>query len=48
MLEIDVVEVRGRCLVHKVGDKIVVADPRENYCESGFGSSEIRGYCCCL
>ena len=28
MLEIDVVEVRGRCPVHKVGDKIVIADPK--------------------
>lgn len=28
MLEIEVVEVRGRCPVYKVGDKIVVADPR--------------------
>jgi uncharacterized repeat protein (TIGR04076 family) len=27
MLEIDVVEVRGRCTVYKVGDRIVVADP---------------------
>ena len=27
MLEIDVVEVRGYCPVHKVGDKIVIADP---------------------
>jgi uncharacterized repeat protein (TIGR04076 family) len=27
MLEIEVVEVRGRCPVYKVGDKIVVDDP---------------------
>ena len=27
MLEIEVVEVRGCCPVHKVGDKIVIADP---------------------
>jgi uncharacterized repeat protein (TIGR04076 family) len=27
MLEIEVVEVRGSCPVHKVGDKIVVDDP---------------------
>ena len=27
MLEVEVVEVRGRCPVHRVGDKIVVADP---------------------
>ena len=27
MLEIEVIEVRGYCPVHKVGDKIVVADP---------------------
>jgi uncharacterized repeat protein (TIGR04076 family) len=28
VLEIEVVEVRGRCPVHKVGDKIVVAGPK--------------------
>jgi uncharacterized repeat protein (TIGR04076 family) len=28
MLEIKVVEVRGHCPVHKVGDKIVVDDPK--------------------
>jgi uncharacterized repeat protein (TIGR04076 family) len=28
LLEIEVVEVRGLCPVHKVGDKIVVAGPR--------------------
>jgi len=28
MLEIEVVKIRGHCPVHKVGDKIVVADPR--------------------
>ena len=28
MLEIEVVEVRGRCPVHKVGDKVVVVGPR--------------------
>lgn len=28
MLEIEVCEVRGKCPVHKVGDKIVVDDPR--------------------
>ena len=28
MLEIEVVEVRGRCPVHKVGDRIVVEGPR--------------------
>ena len=28
MLEVKVVEVRGYCPVHKVGDTIVVADPR--------------------
>jgi len=27
MLEVDVVEVRGRCPVHKVGDRIVIAGP---------------------
>jgi uncharacterized repeat protein (TIGR04076 family) len=27
MLEIEVVEVRGKCPVHKVGDKIVVDGP---------------------
>jgi len=27
MLEIEVVEVRGRCPVYKVGDKVVVDDP---------------------
>ena len=28
MLQIEVVEVRGTCPVHKVGDKIMVDDPR--------------------
>lgn len=28
MLEIEVVEVRGSCPVHEVGDKIVIDDPR--------------------
>jgi len=28
MLEIDVVEVRGKCPVHKVGDKIVIDGPK--------------------
>ena len=28
MLEIEVVEVRGRCPVYNVGDKIVIDDPR--------------------
>ena len=28
MLEIKVVEVRGNCPVHKVGDSIVIADPK--------------------
>lgn len=28
MLEIEVCEVRGKCPVHKVGDKIVIEDPR--------------------
>jgi len=28
MLEIEVVEVRGYCPVHKMGDKIVITDPR--------------------
>ena len=28
MLEIEVVEIRGTCPVHKVGDKIVVDDPK--------------------
>jgi uncharacterized repeat protein (TIGR04076 family) len=28
MLEIEVVEVRGRCPVYKVGDRIVVDDPK--------------------
>ncbi len=28
MLEIEVCEVRGKCPVHKVGDKIVVDDPK--------------------
>jgi len=28
MLEVEVVEVRGRCPVHRVGDKIVVDGPR--------------------
>jgi uncharacterized repeat protein (TIGR04076 family) len=28
LLEIEVVEVRGRCPVHKVGDKIMIAGPR--------------------
>jgi len=28
MLEIEVVEVRGKCPVHKVGDKIVIDGPR--------------------
>jgi len=28
MLEIEVVEVRGHCPVYKIGDKIVVADPK--------------------
>jgi uncharacterized repeat protein (TIGR04076 family) len=28
MLEVEVVEVRGSCPVHRVGDKIVVDDPR--------------------
>jgi uncharacterized repeat protein (TIGR04076 family) len=28
MLEIEVVEIRGHCPVYKIGDKIVVADPR--------------------
>jgi uncharacterized repeat protein (TIGR04076 family) len=27
MLEIEVVEIRGFCPVHKVGDRIVVEDP---------------------
>ena len=27
MLEIEVVEVRGRCPIHKIGDKITVDDP---------------------
>lgn len=28
MLEITVCEIRGKCPVHKVGDKIVIDDPR--------------------
>ena len=28
MLEVEVVEVRGRCPVYKVGDKILVDDPK--------------------
>ena len=28
MLEIEVCEIRGKCPVHKVGDKIVVDDPK--------------------
>ena len=28
MLEIEVCEIRGKCPVHKVGDKIVIDDPR--------------------
>ena len=28
MLEIEVCEIRGRCPVHKVGDKIVIDDPK--------------------
>jgi len=28
MLKIEVIEVRGHCPVHKVGDKIVIADPK--------------------
>jgi uncharacterized repeat protein (TIGR04076 family) len=28
MLEIEVVEVRGSCPVHRVGDKIVIDDPK--------------------
>lgn len=28
MLKIEVCEVRGKCPVHKVGDKIVIDDPR--------------------
>jgi uncharacterized repeat protein (TIGR04076 family) len=28
MLRIDVVDVRGKCPVHKVGDKIIVEGPR--------------------
>jgi len=28
MLEIEVCEVRGKCPVHKVGDKIVIDDPK--------------------
>jgi uncharacterized repeat protein (TIGR04076 family) len=28
MLEIEVIEVRGSCPVHKVGDKIVIDDPK--------------------
>jgi uncharacterized repeat protein (TIGR04076 family) len=28
MLEIEVIEVRGSCPVHKVGDKMVIDDPR--------------------
>ena len=28
MLEVEVVEIRGTCPVHKVGDKIVVDDPK--------------------
>ena len=28
MLEIEVCEIRGKCPVHKVGDKIIVDDPK--------------------
>jgi len=28
MLEIEVIEIRGRCPVHKVGDKIVIEGPK--------------------
>jgi uncharacterized repeat protein (TIGR04076 family) len=28
MLEIEVCEIRGKCPVHKVGDKIVINDPK--------------------
>jgi uncharacterized repeat protein (TIGR04076 family) len=28
MLEIEVIEVRGSCPVHKVGDKMVIDDPK--------------------
>jgi uncharacterized repeat protein (TIGR04076 family) len=28
MLEIEVCEVRGKCPVHKVGDKIIIDDPK--------------------
>jgi uncharacterized repeat protein (TIGR04076 family) len=28
MLEIEVCEIRGNCPIHKVGDKIIVDDPR--------------------
>jgi uncharacterized repeat protein (TIGR04076 family) len=28
MLEIEVCEIRGKCPVHKVGDKIVIDDPK--------------------
>ena len=28
MLEIEVVKVRGKCPVHKVGDKVVIDDPK--------------------
>jgi uncharacterized repeat protein (TIGR04076 family) len=28
MLEIEVVEVRGKCPVHRVGDKIIIEGPR--------------------
>ena len=28
MLEIEVINIKGRCPVHKVGDKIVIDDPK--------------------
>ena len=28
MLEIEVIEIRGRCPVHKVGDRIIIDGPR--------------------
>jgi uncharacterized repeat protein (TIGR04076 family) len=34
MLEIEVCEIRGKCPVHKVGDKIVIDDPKIVLCKT--------------
>jgi len=43
MLEIKVVEVRGHCPVHSVGDKAVIDDPKNSWRNGCLQSSETQG-----